>query len=231
MLRHKAGVAFLTVFVFLLQAGLALAQQSLNLQLGVFMPRAEDARSAGDVLATNRQYLLFNLNDFRGATGGGEWLVAVGSTLEAGFGVAYYQRDVPSVYQGWVNADGSEITQRLKLRVVPMVASVKFLPFGTHSSFQPYVGVGLAVYFWRYSETGQFVDFTDNSIYRAAFAGSGTAVGPVATFGVRARVSRQSDLGVEVRAQWGQGDLSNDFLSNKIDLGGVNVLGTLRIRF
>jgi outer membrane protein W len=119
----------------------------------------------------------------------------------------------------------------MKLRVVPVVATLKYLPFGARNAFQPYVGVGLAVYVWRYSETGEFVDFTDNSIYRAAYVGSGTSVGPVATFGIRARVSGRADAGIEVRAQWGQGNLSNDFLSNKIDLGGVNVLGTLRIRF
>ena len=231
MLRHKTGVAFLTVSVLLLTASLARAQQSLNIQLGVFTPRAEDARIAGDVLVTNRNYLFFNLSDFKGFTGGGEWLVVVGNNLEAGIGVGYYQRPVRSVYEGWVDTDGSEISQELKLRVVPLVATLKYLPFGARGAIQPYVGVGLAVYFWRYSETGEFVDFSDNSIYRDAFVGSGTSVGPVATFGARARVSGQADIGAEVRWQWGQGNLSNDFLGNKIDLGGVNVLGTFRLRF
>ena len=231
MLPSKAGVALVTVAVLLLHASMARAQQSLSLQIGQFSPWAEDARTAGDVLVTDRQYLRFNLSDFKGITGGGEWLASAGDNLEVGLGMAYYQRGVHSVYDGWVNTDGSEIRQELKLRVVPVFATLKYLPFGARAAFQPYVGAGFAVYFWRYSETGQFVDFTDNSIYRAAYVGSGTSVGPVATFGVRARVSRQSDLGVEVRAQWGKGNLSHDFLNNRIDLGGVNVLGTLRLRF
>lgn len=231
MLRHKTGVAFLTVSVLLLQVSLAWAQQSLNIQLGVFTPRAEDGRTAGDVLVTNRQYLLFNVNDFKGFTSGAEWLVAAGNNFEAGIGVGFYQRAVPAIYEGWVNTNGSEISQEMKLRVVPVVATLKYLPFGARGTFQPYVGVGLAVYLWRYSETGEFVDFSDNSIYSAAYVASGTSVGPVATFGIRARVSRQADAGVEVRAQWGQGTLSTDFLSNKIDLGGVNLLGTFRMRF
>jgi hypothetical protein len=231
MLQHKTGVALLTVCVLLLTASLAQAQQSLNIQLGVFMPRGEGGRSAGDVLVTNRQYLFFNLDDFNGFTGGGEWLVAAGKNLEVGIGAAYYQRTVPSVYEGWVNTDGSEISQEMSLRVAPVVATLKYLPLGARSTFQPYVGIGLAVYFWHYSETGDFVDFSDNSIYSAAYVASGTSVGPVATFGVRARVSARADAGIEMRAQWGQGNLSNDFLGNKIDLGGINVLGTLRIRF
>jgi len=231
MLRHKTGVAFLTVSVLLLTASMARAQQSLNIQLGVFTPRAEDARVAGDVLVTNRNYLFFNFSDFKGFTGGGEWLVVVGNNLEAGIGVGYYQRAVLSVYEGWVDTDGSEISQEIKLRVVPLLATLKYLPFGARRAIQPYVGVGLAVYFWRYSETGEFVDFNDNSIYRDVFVGSGTSVGPVATFGVRGRVSGQADIGVEARWQRGQGNLSNDFLGNKIDLGGVSVLGTFRLRF
>ncbi|MCX6544287.1 MAG: hypothetical protein NTV05_07705 [Acidobacteria bacterium] len=232
MLRHKTSVVFLTVSVLLLTASMARAQQTLNFQFGVFVPRAEDARIAGDVLATNRQYLSFTIEDFRASTGGVEWLAVVGDKLEAGLGVGFYQRGVPSVYDGWVNADGSEIAQEMKLRVVPVVATVKFLPFGARGTFQPYVGVGLAVYVWRYTETGEFVDFGDNnSIYSANYVGSGTSVGPVATFGVRARISRMAAVGVEVRGQWGHGNLSNDFLSDKIDLGGVNVLGTLQIRF
>jgi hypothetical protein len=231
MLRHKTGVAIVTVSLLVLGASQAQAQSSLSIQLGVFAPRAEDARTANDVLVTNRQYLLFDISDFRGFTGGGEWLVGAGDNLEAGIGFGYYQRRVPSLYEGWVNSDGSEIAQEMKLRVMPLVATLKYLPLGARSAIQPYVGAGVAVYFWRYSETGEFVDFTDNSIYRAAYVASGTAVGPVATFGLRARASRQVDVGFEVRAQWGRGSLSNDFLSDKIDLGGVTALGTLRFRF
>jgi len=232
MMRHKAGVTLLILSALLLHASLASAQQSVNFQVGSFTPRAEDGRTSSDVFVTNLQYLRFAIRDFRAITGGVEWLVPVGSNLEAGIGVGYYLRGVPTVYDGWVNADGSDIALEMKLRIIPVVASVKFLPFGSRRTLQPYVGVGVAVYVWRYSEAGEFVDFNDNNtIYRASYVANGTSVGPVATFGVRARVSNQIDAGVELRGQWGRGNLSSDFLSNRIDLGGVNVLGTLRFRF
>jgi hypothetical protein len=93
------------------------------------------------------------------------------------------------------------------------------------------VGGGLGVYFWRYSETGEFVDFYDDSIYRASYVQSGTSVGPVAVFGMRGRVSPAALVGVEGRYQWGQGDLSQDFLGDKIDLGGFSILATFGYRF
>src|SRR5436853_135241 len=53
----------------------ASAQQSVNLYVGGFTPRAEDARNGNDVLVHDRTFLDFNINDFHGATIGGEWLV------------------------------------------------------------------------------------------------------------------------------------------------------------
>jgi hypothetical protein len=213
------------------QARPAVAQQSVTLQLGVFMPRSEGARAENDVLLVNRQYLLFDVSDFNAMTVGGDWSVALGRYVEAGVGLGYYQRTVPTVYADWVNEDGREIQQDLQLRIMPLTAIVRILPLGSKGAFQPYVGGGLGVYFWRYSETGEFVDFADGSIFQDSFVQSGTAVGPVAVFGARGRVSDRATIGVEARLQWGQGNLSQDFLSDRIDLGGVGVLATFGYRF
>ena len=120
----------------------------------------------------------------------------------------------------------SEIQQDLKLRIVPITAIARILPLGSKRAFQPYVGGGLGIYPWRYSETGEFVDFTDNSIYRDSYVASGTSVGPVAVFGARGRLTRSFGLGVEMRLQWATANLSQDFLGDKIDLGGLSILST-----
>jgi outer membrane protein W len=225
------AAAILVTAVIAASAVPAFAQQSITFQLGAFLPRAEDSRPAGDVLVVNRQYLVFDVSDFNSVTTGGEWAVGLGEYFEAGVGVGYYQRTVPTIYDAWVNDDGSEIEQDLKLRIVPITAIARILPLGNKRAFQPYVGGGLGIYAWRYSETGEFVDFSDYSIYRANYVASGTTVGPVAVFGARGRLSRSFTLGVEVRLQWGQADLSQDFLGDKIDLGGTNILSTFTYRF
>jgi hypothetical protein len=230
--RYKTGIAILTVFALMATASVARAQQSVNIQLGLFVPRSEGGRIAGDVLNKNEDYLLFTVGDFKGFTGGIEWLVPAGSHLEAGIGVGFYQREVPTLYWDWTNDDGSEIEQRLKLRTVPISATLKYLPLGTRRGFQPYVGIGVAMYLWQYRESGDFIDFNDLSVFNATYSGSGTSFGPLATFGVRGRVSAHVDIGAEVRCQWGHGNLStSDFLNDRIDLGGINALGTLRYRF
>ena len=49
----------------------ASAQQTFNFSLGVFTPRGEDARVAGDVLNENRNFLFFEIGDFKPYVTGG----------------------------------------------------------------------------------------------------------------------------------------------------------------
>jgi opacity protein-like surface antigen len=209
----------------------ASAQQFINLELGGFYPWSEGARSSHDVLLVNRDYLLFDISNFRGWTGGGDWGVALGDYFEVGVGAGYYQRTVATVYADWVNDDGSEIRQDLSLRIVPVNALVRILPFGQRHRMLPYVGGGVGFNFWRYSESGEFVDFYDNAIFRDRFVASGTAIGPVAVFGLRSRVTHQVDAGMELRYVWAEANLPKDFLSDRLDLGGYNILANVRFRF
>ena len=228
---HRTLVAALLVLA--VTAGLpapASAQQTVSVQFGGFFPKGEESRDEGDVLVVNRQYLLFDFGDFNGFLIGGDWSVALGEYIEAGAGFGYYQATVPAIYQEWINEDGSEIEQDLKLRIMPLTAVVKVFPAGLKRAFQPYVGGGLGVQFWRYSETGDFLG-DDGSIFSDAFVQSGTAVGPVVVVGMRGRVSGSALVGVEGRYQWATGDLSEDFLGDKIDLGGFSILATFGYRF
>jgi outer membrane protein W len=210
----------------------ASAQQSLNLYIGGFVPRSEDARDPNDVLLNNLNFLAFNIKDFNTTTVGGEWLVGFGNNFEGSLGIGFNTRTVPTVYLDFVNADGSEIEQDLKLRVIPFTATVRFLPLGRHNGgIEPYIGAGVAVLNYRYSESGQFLA-TDSSIFRGTFVGSGTATGPVILGGVRLPIGSWA-VGGEIRYQSAKGDLpaDQDFSGNKIDLGGFNYLFTVNVKF
>jgi len=137
------------------------------------------------------------------------------------------------VYRGFQNANGSEIEQRLKLRIVPVTATVRFLPIG-RGSVEPYIGAGIGAFNWRYSETGEFVDTSDSSIFRAIYKANGTAVGPVILAGIRAPIADVWDIGGEVQFQRASGDTKrseSSLLGEKIDLGGWHALLTMHIRF
>ena len=206
-------------------------KQAIGFNLGYFALRGEDARVNGDVLFNDLESLAFDIKDFNSASVGAEWLVGLGDFIEAGVGANYYQRTVPSLYRNLVNTNGSEIEQDLKLRVVPMSATVRFLPIG-RNGFAPYVGAGISVFNWRYSETGEFVD--DNSdVFRASFHASGNVVGPVILAGLRAPVGDRWTIGGEIRYQKAEGDTSAEpgLLGDKIDLGGWTTSLTMHVRF
>jgi hypothetical protein len=234
MRRYLLSLSAIVLVTGFIATPVAFAQQSLNLYVGGFAPRSEDARIGDDVLVQNRDFLSFNINDFNGGTVGGEWLIALGDKFDAGLGLGFYQRTVPSVYTNYVNNDGSEIEANLKLRIVPFTATVRFLPLGHRAAIQPYIGAGAGAFRWRYSETGQFVDFTDprRTIFRGNFVGSGSAAGPVVVGGVRVPLGSTA-IGGEIRYQSAQGNLRSDqgFAGSKIDLGGFAYLLTFNIRF
>ena len=232
-----AGLVVLAV-VGVVGGRTAAAQQQLVISLGGFSPRAEDARSTGDVLVGNRKFLDFNISDLSGPTIGGEWLVNLGDNFEAGFGASFYQRATLSEDRFSTFSTGAPILADLKLRVVPLTATMRFLPMGHHGPIQPYIGGGVSVMSWRYSETGDFVASDGKSIINDSFTGSGTATGPVILGGVRVPVGSWG-VGGELRYQKAVGNLplNQGFaggvgLPNPIiDLGGLTYNFTINIRF
>jgi hypothetical protein len=205
-------------------------QQTVNFTLGYFTPLSEDARTNGDVLNANRTFLFFDMHDFDSASLGGEWLFPLGRHIEGGIGVNFTQQTVPSVYQDFVDSDGTEVDQELKLRMIPTTFTVRLLPLGGNG-FRPYIGGGISIISWRYSETGEFIDFNaGNAIFRDSFVESGADVGPVVLGGVRV-AGRSASAGFEIRYQKATGSLSNDFAGSKIDLGGWTYNFTVGMRF
>jgi hypothetical protein len=216
----------------------ASAQQSVNFYLGGFTPRAIDARPDEDVLVANGIFLStlnktrgIDIGEFNNVTIGGEWLFGFTRIVEGGLGIGFYQRSVPTLYTDLVNKNGTDIEQTLKLRIVPFTATVRLVPFGNDQPIQPYIGVGVGVYRWRYSETGQFVD-AQNNVFTGNFVGSGGATGPTILGGVRVPIG-SAGVGFEIRHQSAEGKLPADqgFAGSKIDLGGYNYLFTVNFRF
>ena len=212
----------------------ASAQQSVNFFVGAFVPRGFDARDRNDVLLRN-DFLLFDMKDFRGATAGGEYLVGLGDFFDASLGIGIYSRTTPTIYADFTHPGGAEIEQDLKLRVIPITATFRWLPIGHHDAIVPYVGGGVGIYRWRYSETGEFLD-TQNNIFSdtTTYIASDTTVGPVVLGGVRIPIgSKGSGFGGEIRWQGGKANLPSNlgFAGPKLDLGGINYLFTVNVGF
>lgn len=231
MRRTFAYAIPVAAIIVAVSAPAAHAQQTVNFTIGAFAPIGVDARVRGDVIVADQEFLAFRFHDFRGATVGGEWLVPLGSFLEAGAGVSFSRQTVPSVYWDYVADDGTEIEQDLRLRLVPVSFTLRLVPFGQSSPVQPYFGAGIAIVNWRYSETGDFIDFAnDGVVYSESYVASGSDVGPVVLGGLRVAGDAAS-AGFEIRYQDAKGTMPSDFFGPRIDLGGWTYNFTVGVRF
>ena len=234
MCKH-IGLSALVVCLALASASPALAQQqTVNFTIGGFVPRSEDSRVAGDVLNENRTFLVFDVDEFKSVTAGAEWLFPIGRFVEGGAGVSFTGRSVPSVYRCCVDNSGNEIEQELRLRRMPIDLTLRVLPLSASSPVQIYFGGGISLIPWRYTETGDFIDFNDNgTVFHDSFEGSGTATGGVALAGVRFQ-GRKATGGFEVKYHKADGSFESDddeFAAPKIDLGGWTYQATIGFRF
>lgn len=234
--RMTMAVVFVVGLALLVPSKARAQEHSVNLSLGYFAVRGEDARLEDDVLVENLRIFSFELGDFNNATAGADWLIRFGDYLEAGVGLGFYRRTVASTYDDFVDVDGTEIEQDLKLRVAPITATIRFLPFGRRA-VEPYIGVGAGIFSWRYSEVGEFLDFSafvsHPDIFRDQFVAEGNDVGAVVLGGVRAPVGSRYAVGAELRYQEAHGTvgIEQGFLDERIDLGGLTTQFTFQVKF
>ena len=234
-MRTHLGWTALVLGAALAVASPALAQQqTVNFTIGGFVPRGADSRVTGDVLVEDLTFLVFHVNEFKSVTAGAEWLFPIGRFVEGGASVSVTSHSVPTVYSCCVDNSGNEIEQELHLRRIPIDLTLRVLPLSASSPVQVYFGGGLSVMPWRYSESGDFIDFNNNStVFNHTYVGSGTATGGVALAGVRVQ-GRTAAAGFEVKYHKVDGKFdSNDdeFAGPKIDLGGWTYQGTIGLRF
>jgi outer membrane protein W len=146
-----------------------------------------------------------------------------------------FGRSVPTVYLDLVDERDREIEQTLRLRVMPVTAVVRFLPFGRAGDVQPYVGVGVAALRFRYSEIGRFVDNATLDIFEDRYVATGTVPGAVVVGGLRLPIGGDVfGMSLEGRYINGAGEtggLDAGFLDEKIDLSGFLFNVGFHVRF
>lgn len=247
MIKNARVASVILAFVILFAPAAASAQirqvgtsssggnSTLNFTIGYFALKGLESRVDEDVLLNNlqnRHPLLFEVKDFNSATFGAEYLLGLGRHLEAGVGVGFSQRTVPTVYADLTRPGDVEIEQELKLRQIPVSFTGRVLLLPRGSAVEPYIGAGLVAIRYRYSEVGDFID-SSLIVFPERYVADGVATGPTVLAGLRAPVSNWT-VGGEVRWQKVEGKNlfdQADFLGDRIDLGGWTANFTFGVRF
>lgn len=200
----------------------------IELRLGGFGPRGNS-----DLFDDVDELYAVRPRDFRGWSGGIEYSLGVSDHVELGFHLDGYGRTLTSSYRDFEREDGSPIFQDLRLNVVPLGATVRFLPFGRRASLSPYLAAGGDIFFYKYEEQGEFIDFftDDLDISTDAFVSEGAAGGFHVAAGLRVPVSHDFSVTGEVRYQQARTRMNDDFSLNRLDLSGTSATLGVYLRF
>jgi hypothetical protein len=201
--------------------------------VGGFLPRAQS-----NLFVDDEELYGVDKSDWRGLTGGVELSLSLGERFELGFHVDGYRRELDTSYLGFVRENPRpgltrEIQQTLRLSLVPVGATVRFVPIPERGRLTPYVGAGADLVVYRYEEYGDFIDFESPTlpIVADSFLSEGTSVGAHVVAGLRVPLGYDFSLAGEARYTWAEGDMARDFRGNRLDMGGLSATVGFRLRF
>jgi hypothetical protein len=156
--------------------------------------------------------------------------------LEVLLGAEYYTGENAS-YR-FTDSEGFPIALSHRLRMAPVTAGLKWMPFGRlgpaggYRRLVPYLGGGLGAVFWDYEEQGDFVDPFTDEVYSGRAAADGTALGFYLTLGLEVPFSPFWSLYLEGRHRSAKDDLGNLFAGyDKLDLSGDSIVVGASFRF
>jgi hypothetical protein len=173
-------------------------------------------------------------SDWTGFTGGVEYSGRIARNLELGVHVDGYSRSLDTVYRAYTDETGRDIPQTLKLEIVPVGFTLRFVAGSRRSTIVPYLGVGADLYYWSYEEFGSFIDFDDPdlAIIDDAFYSNGVTGGGHVVAGLRVHLNHDVSMTGEGRYNWAPtDDMEDDFRSLQVDLSGWSATVGVRIEF
>jgi len=194
-------------------------KNAITVKLGYFMPAGES-----DLWEYNSELLTVSPSDFNDFSLEVEFSSMAGRFAEFALGFGYYQATHYSSYRDYVDSEGNPIEQQLSLRIIPITFTFKGLPLGRKRGMSviPYLGAGFGIYFWRYEEVGDYIDFTDMTIWPTAFESPGSDLGFHLVAGAEIPVTNQVGVIIEIKKTYLKGKLSSDFVGfERFDLGGL----------
>jgi hypothetical protein len=125
---------------------------------------------------------------------------------------------------------------------VPVTVSLSYSPGGRGRAIGNYAwipnryalnfGAGAGATFYELEQAGDFVDFTDLSIFTDHFTSSGWAPTVHLFTGADLKLTPRLLLNLEARYAWADDELDGDFVGfDPIDLSGLRVTTGLRVLF
>jgi hypothetical protein len=207
------------------------SDNSFQFRLGGFFPSGNS-----EFWDNNERDFTMSSSDFNDGVLGFSYVTSLSNRFELGFNLDFYDSTVRSSYRDFVDQDGFPIFHDTRLRMTPLTVDFRFLPSGRygyrgrHGEHRvhkpvPYLGAGAGFNFWRYEETGDFLDFSLDppEVFSDRFKDSGAAFETHVLAGIELPMGPTWGLIFEGRHSWSEVTPSSDFAGlGKLDLGGTS---------
>lgn len=242
--------------VFAVAAGLALPGGGVTAQEADFLfktPRASFGIYGGYAVASagsgifdeTREMLTVDRSDFDSGLLGVQLGIRATERVEVSLRAGVARSETRSEYRDFVDLDNLPIEQSTVFRRVPVTANVKYYfddrgrSVGRFAwiprAVVPYVGVGGGWTWYRFEQTGDWIDFTDDEwpIRRDTFLSDGAAPTARVLGGVDVSLGPRWFLTGEGGYTWASAPMDRGFDDSfgDIDLGGFQVTVGVSARF
>jgi hypothetical protein len=198
----------------------------LTLRAGPIVPRAQS-----DVFDFLTSELTIQRGDFRAPAVAAEVAFFLTDRLDLALGAGWSESNTRSEFREFIGDDGLPIEQTTSLRLVPLTASVRFLPLERGRRLSglawlprqtlPYVGGGLGMTWYRLQQDGEFIEPETLEIFIQEYESSDHALTAHALAGLHHWFTPRIGANLEGRYTWGSAGLAGSFRSyDKLDLTG-----------
>lgn len=200
------------------------------------------ASAGSDLFDFSRQELTLSRSDFNGFSAFGDVGLRLQPRLDLVASAGYTGAFADSESRRFEGTDDLPILQRTEYRRVPLTAGLRLYPFGTGrqigsyawvpARLVPYVGAAGGGMWYRFRQTGEFVDEETLDIFEDQLESSGWAPTAEAFGGIEYSLSPRLAVTGEGRYSWASAELSDSFEGfDPIDLAGFAVTIGVSFRY
>ena len=202
------------------------------------------ARAGSDLFDFVERELTIDEGNFNRAALAADIGIAVTPRTDAVIGVEVNRASVPSEYRNLVDNNRQPIEQTTSLSELNLTGNIRIaiLPRGREigrfawvpRAVVPYVGAGGGMLWYRFEQTGDFVDALDprRAIFTDVFRATGWTPSAQVFGGVDVRLRGRWFLTLDGRYLWAVGALGNDFEGfDPIDLAGFRAGAGINMLF
>lgn len=201
----------------------------------------DQALAQSDLFTFVTDQLTLDRRDFGSLAVGADVGVRLASRVDLVFGAAYAGMSARSEFRDWLDQDDLPIEQTTTFKRVPLtvglrvyltprgraVGSLAWIP--APRAF--YVGGGVGGMWYRFRQSGDFVDFETLDVFRYQYDSDGWAMTAYGSAGGEVSLGSRFFLSGEARYTWARTTLSRGWSGfDKIDLSGLALMVGVGVR-